>query len=216
MTVQRRTQSLSSDVNEQLQIAAAKFKYFPVVADASTAQLLLFVRGISENFEVTEKCVEMNSTITTDGAPAMIGIQSGMVSLLRNHLDDRCKDLLGQFKEILEHTDAPHSELKYYSEVWWISLVKVLKRFADLIDEVIPFLEEKVNQNVKRFNIQFAQPSVSSDQKYQQMLQDTNETGMWHVDSNLTTIRKMKKPTISEVCSWVKKLGNGGKKKAII
>lgn len=219
MTIQRRIENLSDDINEQLQIAATKFKYFSLAADestdnTSTAQLLLFVRGISENFEVTEELVGMSSmkgrttgadiltsilnlcsahnfnnnklvSITTDGAPAMIGVQNGMVSLLRNHLGDRGKDLLGyhciihqeqlcakelgfdrlmkavsdainfirshglnhrQFKEMLEHTDASHSDLLYYCEVRWLSRGEALKRFADLIDEIIPFLEERGKQ----------------------------------------------------------------------
>ncbi len=94
-------------------------------------------------------------SITTDGAPSMTGSQNGMVSLLRNHLGDHGKRLLGyhciihqeklcakelgcerlmktvsdsinfirshglnhrQFKEFIEHTDAPHSDLIYITQ----------------------------------------------------------------------------------------------------
>lgn len=219
MTVQRRIENLSDDINEQLQIAATKFKYFSLAADestdiSSTAQLLLFVRGISENFELTEELIGMSSmkgrttgadilssvlnlcsannldtsklvSITTDGAPAMTGIQNGMVSLLRSHLGDQGKELLGfhciihqeqlcakelgfdrlmkticdainfirshglnhrQFKEYLENAETLHSDLVYYCEIRWLSRGDALKRFADLLDEVIPFLEEKGKQ----------------------------------------------------------------------
>lgn len=39
----------------------------------------------------------------------------------------------GKFKEMLEHTNVPHSDLIYYSEIWWLSLGEALKRYADLI-----------------------------------------------------------------------------------
>jgi hypothetical protein len=51
-----------------------------------------------------------------------------------------------QFKKFIEHTDTPHSDLIYYSEVRWLSRGEALKRFNDLIDEIISFLEEKGKQ----------------------------------------------------------------------
>lgn len=128
MTVQRRIESLSEDIHEQMQSAAANFRYFSLAIDestdvSSTAQLLLFVRGISEDFQVTEELVGLGSlkgnttgseilksvkelcnssnldldklvSITTDGAPSMIGVRNGMVSLLKEHLGERDKELI--------------------------------------------------------------------------------------------------------------------------
>ncbi|KFM75893.1 Transposable element Tcb1 transposase, partial [Stegodyphus mimosarum] len=153
MTIQRIIENLSEDVTEQLQNAAIKFKYFSLAADestgiTSTAQLLLFVRGISGNFEVTEELVGMSSmkgrttgadilssvlnlcsahnfdinklvSITTDGAPAMIRIQNGVVSLLRKHLGERGKDLLGYHCII-------HQEQLCVKELGFDRLMKVI------------------------------------------------------------------------------------------
>lgn len=65
-TIQRRIGDLSEEITDQLLNAASKFTYFSLAADestdnTSTAQLLLFVRGISDNFELTEELVGMYS-----------------------------------------------------------------------------------------------------------------------------------------------------------
>lgn len=51
-----------------------------------------------------------------------------------------------QFKCMLEQGDSEHSDLVYYCEVRWLSRGNALKRFADLLDEIIQFLEEKGRQ----------------------------------------------------------------------
>ena len=56
MTVQRRISHLSTDVTRQLANKAANFVYFSLAADESTdinstAQLLVFVRGVSSSFD---------------------------------------------------------------------------------------------------------------------------------------------------------------------
>lgn len=51
-----------------------------------------------------------------------------------------------QFKEMLENTHASHTDLIYYSKIQWLSCGWSFKRFADLTDEVIPFLEDKGKQ----------------------------------------------------------------------
>ncbi|KAL3863896.1 hypothetical protein ACJMK2_005623 [Sinanodonta woodiana] len=119
MTVQRRISHLSADVTRQLAEKAANYVYFSLAADESTdinstAQLLVFVHGVSSSFDITEELIGMGSmkdqttasalfeetvqlcssvsldftklvSVTTDGAPAMTGESNGMVTLLMKH-----------------------------------------------------------------------------------------------------------------------------------
>ncbi|XP_035234249.1 uncharacterized protein LOC118206091 [Stegodyphus dumicola] len=195
MAIQRRFENLSDDVTEQLQNAAAKFS---VLFSSSwmSQQILLQQLGF---ICLSEEFLKILS-ITTDGAPAMIGIQNGMVILLGNHLDDRGKDLLGQFKEILEHPDAPRSDLVYYSGVRWLSHGEALKRFADLIDEIIPFIEGKGKQT--RI---LKEPSFKCDLAFlvdvTAHLNDLNKKLMGKTNSSITW--RMKYSRSPEICkAW--------------
>ncbi|XP_064108016.1 general transcription factor II-I repeat domain-containing protein 2A-like [Macrobrachium nipponense] len=116
MTVQRRIVDLSGDIVDQLKEKSKQFVYFSLATDestdvTSTAQLLVFVRGVTEDFSIHEELVGLSSLkgqttgsdllnglleqisvieldldklvgISTDGAPAMIGKQNGLVQLL--------------------------------------------------------------------------------------------------------------------------------------
>lgn len=127
MTIQRRVQQLSEDLVEQVKLAASRFEYFSLAADestdiTSTAQLLVFIRGVSKDFFVTEELLGMcpmkgqttgqellNSlldlcnqaeldmrkcvSITTDGAKSMTGVNIGMITLLKQHLGERGSEL---------------------------------------------------------------------------------------------------------------------------
>ncbi|KAL3831899.1 hypothetical protein ACJMK2_023593 [Sinanodonta woodiana] len=64
MTVQRRISHLSADVTRQLADKASNFVYFSLDADETTdiiptAQLLVFVRGVSSSFDITEELIGM-------------------------------------------------------------------------------------------------------------------------------------------------------------
>lgn len=71
-TVSRRVQDLSTDVDRQLKDAVNKFEWFSLALDESTdvtdsAQVLMFVRGVNKDFEVTEELLDvltMESTCT--------------------------------------------------------------------------------------------------------------------------------------------------------
>lgn len=103
----------------QLHIAAKDFVFFSIALDESTdvkdtAQLLIFLRGINNDYVVTEELLALASMkdtttgadiftevqkavkkydlpwqklagITTDGAPAMIGIRNGVIGQLQQH-----------------------------------------------------------------------------------------------------------------------------------
>lgn len=73
-TVTRRISDISGVLTDNLKKKAMKFKYFSIAIDESndivdTAQLLIFVRGVSEQFEITEELLSLRSMKgTTKGA----------------------------------------------------------------------------------------------------------------------------------------------------
>ena len=119
-TVVRRIDLISNQLTKQLMIASNHFVWFSLALDESTdeedtAQLLIVIRGVNENFVITEEllclesikntatgkdlfqhavhCVEKIhlswnkiASITTDGAKAFTGKNVGMVKLLKKKL----------------------------------------------------------------------------------------------------------------------------------
>ncbi|XP_072392496.1 general transcription factor II-I repeat domain-containing protein 2-like [Diabrotica undecimpunctata] len=141
MTIQRRIISLSGNTAEQLIEKTKIIEFFSLALDestdiSSTAQLLIFIRGVTQDFEVLEELLGMCSLkgqtkgvdilnvlldecsktdldlsklsgVATDGAPAMIGVNSGLVTLLKKHLQEKninAEDLM-QFHCII-HQEA--------------------------------------------------------------------------------------------------------------
>ncbi|CAK1591146.1 unnamed protein product [Parnassius mnemosyne] len=115
--------SLSSNIAEQLNEKTKTIEFFSLALDESTdnsftAQLLIFIRGVTQDFEVLEELLGMCSLkgqtrgvdilnvlldecsktdldlsklsgVATDGAPSMIGVNSGLVTLLKKHLQEK-------------------------------------------------------------------------------------------------------------------------------
>lgn len=115
-TVTRRIEDMSRDIKQQFKEKAREFVAFSLACDESTdvsdsAQLLLFIRGVNENMEITQELAGLetlrNTTksedlfaavervldtnglswekmvgITTDGAPAMVGRKAGLATLV--------------------------------------------------------------------------------------------------------------------------------------
>ena len=112
-----RSEEIACDIRDQLQTFAHDFEHFSIALDESTdikdtAQLIIFIRAVTKDLNVTEKILAlagMNGTttgadifaelvkainkfklpwgklasITTDGAPAMTGAQNGVVYRLQ-------------------------------------------------------------------------------------------------------------------------------------
>jgi hypothetical protein len=121
-TVTRRVEDIASNLHQQLERASEKFIWYSVALDESTdvsdtAQLLIFIRGVDENFKITEDIAglcsmhdttkgrdvfdelkrvlesfklpwEKLSAITTDGAPAMCGEKNGLAGLVKTQCSD--------------------------------------------------------------------------------------------------------------------------------
>ncbi|KAK0137893.1 General transcription factor II-I repeat domain-containing protein 2 [Merluccius polli] len=122
-TMTRRVEELGDNVYEQLNEKASQFKFFALAMDESndvqdTAQLLIFIRGVSASFEVSEELAALKSlkgtttgedifvqvcktmeelglawsklaSITTDGAPSMVGTTRGLVGRLNSKFEER-------------------------------------------------------------------------------------------------------------------------------
>ena len=66
----RRIDSISDELTEQLNTASKDFVWFSLALDESTdnedtAQLLIFIRGINENFVITEELLGLESMKST-------------------------------------------------------------------------------------------------------------------------------------------------------
>ncbi len=121
-TVTRRIEDMAQDISEQIKTKASAFSAYSIACDESTdisdsAQLLVFLRGVNETFEVTqelagietlsgttkgedlffavERVLEKNELkwekmagITTDGAPAMVGRKSGLATFMSQKVSE--------------------------------------------------------------------------------------------------------------------------------
>ncbi|PNF18344.1 hypothetical protein B7P43_G13898 [Cryptotermes secundus] len=125
-TVTSRIEVIDKNILSQLESRIGQFKFCSITMDESTdindtAQLLLFIRGVDENFSITEELACMRSLkgtttgITTDGAQSMTGTKSGFVGIFNQeypennvvflhcviHQDALCKSAL-DMKPVLD------------------------------------------------------------------------------------------------------------------
>uniref|UniRef100_A0A3P9L1Z0 SPIN-DOC-like zinc-finger domain-containing protein n=1 Tax=Oryzias latipes TaxID=8090 RepID=A0A3P9L1Z0_ORYLA len=133
-TVTRRVEDLSRDIRDQLTVKSRDFVAFSLACDESTdisdsVQLLVFVRGINTDMEITQELAGLETLrgttkgedlfaavsrvldkynlswdkmvgITTDGAPAMIGKKAGLTALISQKVSE-CGGKVAQYHCIL-------------------------------------------------------------------------------------------------------------------
>ncbi|XP_060794872.1 general transcription factor II-I repeat domain-containing protein 2-like [Neoarius graeffei] len=122
-TITRRIEELGGNVYAQLQQKTKEYDFFSLARDESTdvqdtAQLLIFIRGVSANFEMCEDLAALQSlkgtttgedifgkvcqtmedlnldwsklvSITTDRAPSMVGASRGLIGLVNREMEER-------------------------------------------------------------------------------------------------------------------------------
>lgn len=120
-TITRRIEEIGKNLENQLERRIKDFSFFAIALDESTdvsdtAQLLIFVRGVSEDFQVTEELATLASmkdrttgediyrevrlcleklqlqwkklcNVTTDGAPCMQGLKNGVVGRVNEFME---------------------------------------------------------------------------------------------------------------------------------
>ncbi|XP_028253675.1 general transcription factor II-I repeat domain-containing protein 2 [Parambassis ranga] len=146
-TVTRRIEQIAGNLELQLHREVAGFDFFSLALDEScdvrdTAQLLIFVRGITD-FKITEELAAMRSMKgTTTGSDLFMEVNACIDTLglkwdrLAGVTTDGCPNLT-------EEHESEHSDIGYHTAVRWLSLGKVLKRVWDLNAEIREFCEKK-------------------------------------------------------------------------
>ncbi|KAM8972164.1 general transcription factor II-I repeat domain-containing protein 2-like [Pelodytes ibericus] len=120
-TITRRIEEMGDNLHQHLQNSTKKLSYFSLALDESndvrdSAQLLIFIRGMNDYFEVTEELAALQSikgtttgediyekvcqtvndleldwaklaSVTTDGAPSMVGSKKGVIARINQEMD---------------------------------------------------------------------------------------------------------------------------------
>lgn len=139
-TVTRRVELIDEDLTNSLNKKAESFKFYSLALDESTdikdtAQLLIFVRGITDNFEITEEFLTMESmrgttrgvdlydtvsdaierfklpwsklaNVTTDGSPNLTGKHVGLLKRIQDKVKEENPEQDIIFLHCIIHQEA--------------------------------------------------------------------------------------------------------------
>ncbi|KAL3980946.1 trypsin [Sarotherodon galilaeus] len=139
-TVTRRVELIDEDITSILNKKAKSFTFYSLALDESndvkdTAQLLIFIRGINETFEITEEFLTMKSlkgqtrgeelfewvsaaiknmklprsklvNVTTDGSPNLTGKNVGLLRRIQNKVKDENPDQDVIFLHCIIHQES--------------------------------------------------------------------------------------------------------------
>ncbi|XP_068189785.1 general transcription factor II-I repeat domain-containing protein 2-like [Antennarius striatus] len=174
--VTRSIEDIAGNVELQLQHKVDSFDFFSLALSEScdvgdTAQFLVFVRGITKDFKITEELVGVWSTTgTTTGRDLFTKVGSSLdrLGLRWDRLNVMCKSLLGvnhvievvnrvvdvirtrgsnhkQFVALLEEFETVHEDIPIVdlTNMRWLGLGDGLKRFWDLKVKIKEFCKKK-------------------------------------------------------------------------
>ncbi|GCC28423.1 hypothetical protein chiPu_0006853 [Chiloscyllium punctatum] len=158
-TVTRRIGDLSRNLELQLQHRAVNFDFFSLALDETcdvrdSAQLLVFVHGITTDFKITEELAAMQSMKGTTTGNDWFTEEALCKSMLKiNHVGDAVTKIVNiiraralnhwQFVALLEENEIEHRDIGYHTAVRWLSLGKMLKSVWDLREEIQDFCVKK-------------------------------------------------------------------------
>ncbi|KAL3969674.1 KRAB domain-containing zinc finger protein [Sarotherodon galilaeus] len=170
-----------------------EFDFFSLALDESTyvqdtVQLLIFiklaalqsVKGTTMREDIFNKvCETMEelaldwaklASITTDGAPCMVGASRGLIGRMNREMEElgshrptmmlkwdsvmkvvvSCINFIRanglkhrQFQQFLSELESAYGDALYYTEVRWLSRGRVLKHFYELLPKINAFLHSK-------------------------------------------------------------------------
>ncbi|XP_073672245.1 general transcription factor II-I repeat domain-containing protein 2-like [Paramisgurnus dabryanus] len=135
-TIARRIEEISSDIKKQVTKRGHKFDNFSLACDESTdisdtAQLLIFLRGIDEDMNITEELLDLKSI---KGQTRVVkAINFICAKALYRH----------QFQQFLSDIEAQYGDVIYHNDVRWLSWGNALQRFFLLRREIGQFFDEK-------------------------------------------------------------------------
>ncbi|GBO03056.1 General transcription factor II-I repeat domain-containing protein 2A [Araneus ventricosus] len=173
-TVTSRIEAIDKNLTSQLESKIGQLKFCSIAMDESTdindtAQLVLFIRGVDENFEISEELACMRSLKgTAKGCDIFREFQEGLLTLKVpiTNIYALCKSALNmkpvidavvklvntirsrglthrQFRNFLQSVQSEYSDVLYYTEVRWLSAGCVFERVWQLKDDIVSFFHEK-------------------------------------------------------------------------
>ena len=173
-TVARHIKAIGEDLTSQLKRLVPSFQLFSLALDESTdiddtAQLLVFVRGISENFELTEELLSMESMKdTTTGEDSFECVKTAIrtMKLQRQKMvsvtTDGCPSLTGKNVGLQRRLSDRVAEVDCTRELIFLDCIidrkmlckKVLdmKHVVDSVAKIVNFISARgLNQSLSRF-----------------------------------------------------------------
>ena len=164
-TVTRRIEDIAGNLELQLKNRAANFDFFSLALDEScdvrdTAQLLIFLRGITADFQITEELAAMQSIKGTTTGNDLFRVVNACMAMLGLKWDklagvttDGCPNLTGKNVGLLKRMQDKVTEMNpdqkltflrciIHQEVLWKTVLK-MKHVVDAVTKIVNFIRAR-------------------------------------------------------------------------